>query len=53
MPNTQELRLECLKIATANNPQAPATKLVKEASLLEEYISGRPHSLPCSTDDKG
>jgi len=52
MQNTQELRLECLRIATVNNPQAPAEKLVKEAIFLEEYLLGNSRLQPCSTDDK-
>lgn len=52
--NERELRLECLKVASASNPVlVSAGKLAEEAKLLEGYILSGSHQQPCSTDDKG
>jgi len=48
--NPQDLRLECIKLALSKSDTAE--EAVKEASLLEEYISGEPRQPPCSTGDK-
>ena len=52
MPNSQEIRLECVKLILNVAPE-PFEKVIEKASLLEVYISGCSLTQPCGTDNKG